>query len=216
MNLYDEIETVENVPPESIMQGVRVIYADDAQDILDFLAHITKMMGWEGQYARTAKGLIDQVNLSLENNEKIDAVVADINYFQSDEDPRVTGITAAKQIRKILPNVPIIFITGYVTTIIKEEVRRVDAEIFKKPFDFINLFTRVSQLIYWHRLAERSEYDGEDRRRNSVNQTEFRRRATDKFLQIPTRISNIIKEVRDERRERDSHKREIPPYVPDR
>jgi len=193
VELYDTIETDENAPARDILQNVTVLFADDSQDTLDMLKFMADGVGWHGIYVRSASQMIEVVN----HIDMLDAIVADINYFNNEEPgPRITGITAAREIRKILPSIPIVFISAYVTSIIREEIRRVSAEVVEKPFDLKQLFTRLTQLIYWHRLAMRQSYRGPERRQNSVNQTNFRRRASDRPISVPDRIMDTIRDLR--------------------
>ena len=194
IEIFKEIETQPDVPAYDVLRNISVLFADESHEVLAVFKHVMSRLGWQGTYVHNAVELIDAVNIMFANHQTLDAVVADINYFTG---PRLTGITAAREIRKAMPNVPIVFISAYVTSILKEEVRRVNAEIYRKPFDTEQLFVRLSQLIYWNRLATTSDYTGEDRRRNSVNRTLESRRATDKILTTPERIRQTLMELRD-------------------
>ena len=189
--IFDKLQE-SNVPASALLQGVNVVFADESDETLDMFRSVMGPLGWHGTYVHSAVEIIDTVNAMLEQNQPIDAVVADINYLSG---PRVTGITAAREIRRAMPNVPIIFITSYVTSMIKEEVRRVNAEIFSKPFDLEGLFIQLAQLIYWNRLANNNSYEGHDRRRNSVNRTANARRVTDTTISTPDRIIQTIREL---------------------
>jgi DNA-binding response OmpR family regulator len=175
--------------------AVRVLFAVDSENTIVELAHIVDTLSWEGIYVKNAIEIIDTVNSLLAQGRPPDAVVANIAFAAG---PKVTGITAAREIRKALPNVPMIFLSNYVTSIIREEVRRVGAEIFPKPFDITELFGRLGHLIYWHRLAIANEYQGENRRRNSVNTTGNQNRATDYILTTPERIAEAIEDAEKE------------------
>lgn len=192
---YDNPIDVGGPLPADVLRGVRVIFADESSETIDMFRHIVNRLGWDGIYTSTAVALMDTVNNLFGAGQHIDAIVADVRYKDS-----VTGITAARQIRQAMPNVPILFVTSYVTSMIKEEVRRVDGEIIKKPFDPEELFVHLSQLIYWHRLATYTNsnltHDGVERRQNSVNRTSNFRRVTDKILKTPERIKSALAEGR--------------------
>lgn len=181
------------LPDIDFLTGVRVLFAEDEDSVISaFDAHMRER-GWHGIYVPNAIEMMNAVNLVNASELILDGIVADIKFVSG---PKLTGITAVREIRKILPNVPVIFISDYVTSIIREEVRRVEAEIIQKPFDMGPLFARLSQLIYWNRLVT-AKYGGEDRRRNSVNRSEFHRRASDYVLSTPERIAETLKEVGD-------------------
>lgn len=184
------------------MDNVHILFADDCKDTLAILSHLASNRGWNSTCVASAIELIDAVNLILESNTHVDAIVADINYFNQDTGPQVTGITAARQIRKALPDVPIVFISAYVTSLIREEVRRVNATIYEKPLDFTALMDRLEETIKWARAAASTAYTGEDRRKESVNRTDFTRRATDKKIETPTRIKEALIQTRSKHYER--------------
>lgn len=192
--IFKELKTEPNVPATDVLQDIHILFADESPEVLSIFKHLIHRLGWKGTYVHSAVDVIGAVNTMFSNHERLDAVVADINYFTG---PRLTGITAAREIRKAMPNVPIVFISAYVTSILKEEVRRVNAEIYQKPFDPEQLFIRLSQLIYWNRLAYTSDYKGQDRRKNSLNRTSNARRATDKILSTPERIRQTLMELRE-------------------
>ena len=184
--------------PEVSMERVNLLLADDHQDTADLLMFKTKSLGWTGTWVTSASAIIQAMN---ECENCYDAIIADVNFFDNQSGPRLTGITAIREIRKVRPNIPVIFITGFSNSLIREEIRRVNADLMTKPFDIDALFDRVYQLIYWYRLATMKETHTE-RRGSSVNQTEFHRRTSDQKIGYPSpTITNILSELRDEAKE---------------
>lgn len=192
--IYERVAGDPEIPPEAILKDVRVLFAEDSEEMVSTFKQAVERLEWKALYVSNAVEIINAVNNLLNDNLTLDAVVADISFLSG---PKLTGITAAREIRKALPNVPVLFISAYVTSIIREEVRRVGAEIIQKPFSIEALFIRLSQLIYWNRIVSYNEYTGEDRRRNSVNQTSDFRRATDYILSTPDRIAKTLKNMRE-------------------
>lgn len=180
---------------DPLKENVSVLFANESQETLEVFRGVVDHLGWTGRYVHDAEQLMSCVNVYLAEDLPLDAVVADISYLTG---PSVTGITAAREIRKAMPNVPIVFISAYVTSIIREEVRRVGAEIMQSPFDPEALFIRLSQLIHWNQLASQKLYDGNDRRRNSVNRSGSFNRATDYILSTPDRIKQTLEELKGE------------------
>ncbi len=187
--ILSQIEEERTAPAETILEDCRILFADESQELLGQFELCTNKLHWSGVFVRTATQMMDAINNLLNVGLHLDAIVADISYNEN-----ITGITAAREARKAMPNVPIIFVSTYVTSIIREEVRRVDAEIIQKPFDVTTLFIRLSQLIYWNRLATDRAYAGENNRHNSINRTGHSRRVTDYVLSTPDRISQTLKE----------------------
>jgi FOG: CheY-like receiver len=176
-------------------QPIRILFADDSDDMLSLLKFAAERRGWEGDYVSSASGIIEAVNRNCgEGQPCYNAIVADVNYFSEQPGPRMTGITAAREVRDVHPNVPIVFITGFSNSLIREEVRRIGgAELFEKPVEIEELLDRVQELIKWIPCA----YEGEERRQTSLNRSGQYRRATDKHIQAPETIRKVIEEERE-------------------
>ena len=175
---------------EDVLRGTRVLFADEDQTTLNRLQRVANELGWDGIYVRSAHEMIETVNTLLSHEIMLDAVVAEVNYLSG---PTLTGITAAREIRKAMTKVPIIFLSSFVTTsIVREEIRRVSADFVPKPFDTTDLFIRLSKMIYWYKLTMGQTYQGPDRRTQSFNQTPNTIRATDYILSTPTRIQQTL------------------------
>lgn len=206
--IYDKVQADESRPEpvNSVLQGVSVLFADKSPEVLALFKHTADYLGWKGDYVSSVTEIIDHINRHCltcpkapgcetpDSADCYDAVVTGVNFF-TDDGPRLTGFTAARQIRKVRPNIPIVFVTSYVTSILKEEARRLNAELIPKPVDIIDLFARVSQLVYWNRLTDSSKYEGDDRRKTSVYFGQERRRGTDKRIEIPRILSHNLEQV---------------------
>jgi CheY-like chemotaxis protein len=132
---------------------VNLLVADDSVDTLDMLkTYAVKVLRWTGDFVTQADDIIEAVNKNCEEGQRCyDAIIADINYFGQGDGPRITGITAATQIRKIRPNVPILFFSAYLNNMLREEARRVNAETMAKPKGPIEVFDKVGQMIWDYR-----------------------------------------------------------------
>jgi CheY-like chemotaxis protein len=189
--IFDKVLQADpNVPVAEVLANVTIMFADEDHETLGLMRTVVNKLGWKGLFVHSALEMIETVNEILVTGSPLDAVVAEVNYLSGSS---LTGITAAREIRKAKPNVPILFLSSYVTTsLVREEIRRVDAQYISKPFDVEDLFIRLSKLIYWHRLTMGQGYTGEDRRHNSVNRTGAFRRASDYILSTPTRIRQTL------------------------
>jgi DNA-binding response OmpR family regulator len=195
--IYAKIQADESRPEpiDKVLQGVAVLFADKDERTLGLFKKTADYLGWHGDYVQSVDSIIELINHNCaEGRPCYDAIVSGVNFFTEDG-PRLTGITAARQIRKVKPEIPIVFVTSYVTNMIREEVRRVNAELIPKPVDVVELFARVSQLVYWHRLTNSDKYGGEDRRKTSVYFGQERRRGTDKMVAIPRVLSQNIEDA---------------------
>ena len=123
-------------------ENLFVLFADDDTDTLELYNAYCDLKGWAGQFTRTASGIVDLVNENIDR--PFDVIVSDINFTHSV--PRLTGISAALELRKKGFDIPILFITAFVNSLIKEEVKRVGAEIMEKPVDFEKVFQGIREL----------------------------------------------------------------------
>jgi CheY-like chemotaxis protein len=192
------MQGVKSVPTIDTFK-VNLLIADDHVDTLELLRTKVRLLGWTGTFVTNASAIIEAMNTCSTQGNCFDAIIADVNYFDNQPGPRLTGITAAREIRKVRSDIPIIFITAFVNSIMREEIRRVHAELVPKPFDIDQLFARVKELVYWQRTAQ-VPYNGEERRKRSVNFTSNKRRATDHINGPSPRIRELLTDLRKEMR----------------
>jgi CheY-like chemotaxis protein len=180
---------------------VRLLLADDNQATLDLLMFKSQELGWTSTQVTSASGIIQAMNdCNTEAGDCYDAIIADINFFDNNVNigPRMTGITAIREIRKVLPDIPVVFITAYINSITKEEIRRVNAELVPKPFDLDSLYSKVNDMVKWHRASKLKQYAGEERRQTSLNLTGETRRAGDVLIKPSERVMQVLTQLREE------------------
>jgi CheY-like chemotaxis protein len=183
------------VVPQTIEPGVRLLLADDSKDTIDLLMFKTGTLGWTATPVSSASAILQAMN---ESNEWYDAIVADINFFDNQSGPRISGITAIREIRKVLPDIPVIFITAFINSITKEEVKRVNAELVPKPFDIDKLYEKINDMIRWHRATRQGPREGPDRRLQSINTGDDYRRVTDRQIKPSERVMQVLAELREQ------------------
>lgn len=188
----------------------RILFADDDEDgVLEVCRYYVEQFGWQADYVTTARQIIAKVNENCgQGGRCYDALVCDVNYFDRhpEEGPRITGITAVRQVQAAHPDLPVIFMTGYVSLFVTDEIKKLGAEYMAKPVDYERLFARIAYLIKWRAMTKpaldrASEPITEDRRRASINRSGQLRRSTDKLVELPAVLDNILAEVKEERRE---------------
>jgi DNA-binding response OmpR family regulator len=188
------------IVPDELEQDVKLLIADDSKDTLDLLMFKTTSIGWDATPVTSASGIIQAMNDCADRGNCYDAIIADINFFDNQAGPRISGITAIREIRKVMPDIPVIFITAFINSITKEEVRRVSAELVPKPFDIDRLYEKVNDMVKWHRAAVRSKaYDGTERRLLTINRSGEYRRVDDRRIQPSQRILQVITQIRENR-----------------
>lgn len=178
-----------------------ILFADDDMDTLAMFAMEIKLRQWSGDFVTSPRQMFEKINEQVEQTGKnpYDVIVADINYMDAGPEPhfpRITGITAALEVRRHYPNIPIVFVTAFSNTLTRLEMKKISNEIMIKPIEINKLFDRLALLVLWHRHI-RMDTVKDDRRRQSVNQTDFQRRATDRKLYIPPVLESALNEVRE-------------------
>lgn len=138
-----------------------VLFADDDPSILEMLKVAAEIRGWCVDTATTAREILQKVNEHCgEMGTCYDAVVADVHYFDTKDTGqyRMTGISAAQQIRQKYKDLPIIFMSAYGSVLMKDEALTVGDAFFDKPFEkkgqsVEDLLDRVQQLIEFTSFA---------------------------------------------------------------
>jgi DNA-binding NtrC family response regulator len=178
-----------------------VLYADDDQGTLDVYKAFTQALGWTGDFVLTAREIIAAVNKRCCNGGPCyDALVCDVNFFDElGGGPRITGVTAVREIRAAYPDLPVIFVSGYSSFLVRDAVKGISADFYQKPVDFETLFGRIAYLIRWNRVVKAPDWDGEERRKRSMNTSEFNRRRTDRPVEVPPALETLISEVREQK-----------------
>lgn len=144
-----------NTENQRVDDGPFVLFADDDPEVLSMIQTYLQYRNWKTDYAKNAIEIIELVNKNCEEEgqKPYDVIVADINYFNKEDiyGPRLSGITAAREIRKVHQDVPIVFLTGYDNALIRGEVRRIGAKIVMKPvLDYEHFFDWIEDLALWH------------------------------------------------------------------
>jgi len=109
----------------------KVLLVDDDPEVLEALKDLFS----EDYFPLTASSGPNSIEVARENSD-ITTVVMDIKMAQMD------GITAAREIRKLIPDIPIIFHTGY-----PGDYNEDDIENNEQPFDYIQKGESLSRLM---------------------------------------------------------------------
>ena len=131
------------------MENVKILIADDEQEILDILGMILREEGYEVREAHNGREAIDMAA------DDIDLYILDVNM------PEVSGFSAGMEIRKKY-FAPIIFLTAYSGESDKALGFAAGADDYiVKPFSGTELLLRV---------RKRPEEDSEQKQENSRRQ----------------------------------------------
>lgn len=118
------------------MKG-RILFVEDESDLTIIVVNTLREQGYE---VETAVDGID--GLAKFMAETFDIVVADVMM------PRMDGFSMAREIRKISPNIPLLFLTAKSSVDDVEEGFEIGAnDYIKKPFELRELFIRIKALL---------------------------------------------------------------------
>jgi CheY-like chemotaxis protein len=171
-----------------------VIFADDDPDILEMLAFAAKTREWEVVTCKTGRELLAKVNTLCCQGCCPDMIVADVHYFDHTPGPKMTGISAGREIRKKFPDIPMLFLTAYVTTLLRHKAHALNAEMESKPITDLSGFLDRIELMM--QLSGGTYYNGPERRMQSINYTKHQRRRTDIQLKVPDVIAAAMSAAR--------------------
>lgn len=117
--------------------GNRILFVEDESDLSLIVADTLRGQGYE---VMTAVDGID--GLYRFKTGEYDIVVADVMM------PRMDGFSMAREIRRISPNVPLLFLTAKSTVDDVEEGFEIGAnDYLKKPFELRELLVRIKALL---------------------------------------------------------------------
>ncbi|MEM7130972.1 MAG: response regulator [Chloroflexota bacterium] len=116
-----------------------ILLVDDEEFILDSTAEILQSEGYE---TLTARSGLEGVKLFQQHCLTIDAVLLDVHM------PGMNGVDAYLQMVKIMPDVPIIFSSGFATVNLPHRLSTTNTyQILPKPYEITALLDMVNKVI---------------------------------------------------------------------
>lgn len=117
--------------------GNKILFVEDEEDLTLIVADTVRGQGYE--VITAADGI---AGLEKFKSEGADIVVADVMM------PKMDGFSMAKEIRKLSPTVPMLFLTAKSTIDDVEEGFEIGAnDYLKKPFELRELIVRIKALL---------------------------------------------------------------------
>lgn len=115
----------------------KILFVEDEEDLTLIIADTLREQGYE--VVTASDGI---VGLEKFKSESADIVVADVMM------PKMDGFSMAKEIRKLSPSVPLLFLTAKSTIDDVEEGFEIGAnDYLKKPFELRELIARIKALL---------------------------------------------------------------------
>ena len=170
-----------------------ILFADDEPATLEAYGAFVDDFDWRAEFVADADELVRRVMTNqTAGKQPFDAIVCDIGTPTGTP----SNVAAVRALRAAFPDLPVVFVTSYSGYWIKDEIRNVRAELFTKPADLELLFERLSYLVKWHR-STMPPPELVERRRKAVNETDYRRRRTDREIEIPLSVRAAAADVRE-------------------
>jgi len=115
----------------------KILFVEDEADLTMIVSDTLKGQGYEVVTAENGIAGLEKFKA-----ESADIIVADVMM------PRMDGFSMAREIRKLSPNVPILFLTAKSTIEDVEEGFEIGAnDYLKKPFELRELIVRIKALL---------------------------------------------------------------------
>lgn len=122
---------------KSAKMSNKILFVEDEEDLTLIVADTLRGLGYE--VITAADGI---AGLDRFNSEGADVVVADVMM------PKMDGFSMAKEVRKLSPTVPLLFLTAKSTIDDVEEGFEIGAnDYLKKPFELRELIVRIKSLL---------------------------------------------------------------------
>ncbi|NWF37898.1 PAS domain S-box protein [Mariprofundus sp. NF] len=122
----DDIASSDEEVPSLESRGELILIADDDAMVREVTSETLKNMGYRVIEAEDGSRLLD---LFIEHRNEVDLVLLDMVM------PKVSGWTAAEKLRRLRPDLPIIFMTGYDREHVLDEHGEMDnTRVLSKPF----------------------------------------------------------------------------------
>ena len=120
------------------MKQLKILIVDDSKVFAESLVYILKLEGCQPTYVLSGEEAVKKVKEGF-----YDGILMDIRM------PKISGVDAFREIKKILPQVPVIFMTAYSTSeLVSEAIKEGAIEVLIKPFDIeyaIKLITEAAK-----------------------------------------------------------------------
>src|SRR5919107_4162455 len=132
--------------------AIRILIADDQQDIIDALRLLLLDEGYEVTPARSPGEALDRLEAS-----DFDLAVLDLNYTR-DTTSGQEGFDLMERIRSLDPTLPVLVMTGFSSVAgAVEAMRRGARDYIEKPWDDERLLVAVRTQIELRRAVRRNQ-----------------------------------------------------------
>ena len=125
---------------DSNEKKIRILSIEDDNIIGEMLVIMLQDIGYDAITAENGTEGLELYNEALESNQPFDLIISDLGMEGMD------GITLAKELRKITPNIPIILLTGFSTLVKQGDFEVVDC-LLRKPLVIEDLKNAIAKIL---------------------------------------------------------------------
>ncbi|MEA2031355.1 MAG: sigma-54 dependent transcriptional regulator [candidate division Zixibacteria bacterium] len=160
-----------------------ILLVDDDKELSQSLANLFDSDRFDFQFLEDG----DKVSQVVEESNDLDLVMLDVNL------PSLSGLEVLKQIKKVRNELPVIVISGFVSTESAIEAMREGAfEYLTKPFEIDKLITTVSKACGYHFSGKAIEHSHSDKEENVERANEIIGRSPE-IVEIAKLIGQVAK-----------------------
>lgn len=136
---YAQIEDVSDSIESSLGSGENILLVDDEESLRNLLCERLKMNGYHIDVAANGE---EALKMCKEMNGDLDLIITDIKM------PKIGGISLQKHLKKLMPHVPTVAITGIVERHKLEEAGDLQFDaILQKPLNIHELLNTIRRVL---------------------------------------------------------------------
>jgi DNA-binding response OmpR family regulator len=120
---------------------LRIVLAEDDYEMRRLLCDALRREGHDVIEAKNGSELLERVETELRHHAGLNAVITDVCM------PGFTGLQALDWLQRVRSlHVPLIVITAFGDRRVREQARRLGADLLEKPFDLDELRARIRKI----------------------------------------------------------------------
>ncbi|MCB2049518.1 MAG: response regulator [Novosphingobium sp.] len=121
--------------------GGRILLVEDEDSVRLVAERALSRQGYEVTTARDGEDGLEALRTALHADEGFDLVVSDVVM------PGLDGPAMAREIRKLAPALPVLFMSGYAESQLRSEIDIVDMHFIAKPFSVAQISEKVDEVL---------------------------------------------------------------------
>ena len=121
--------------------GGRVLLVEDEDSVRLVAERALSRQGYEVTTARDGEDGLEALKAALGEGKGFDLVVSDVVM------PGLDGPAMARELRKLAPDLPVLFMSGYAESQLRSEIDIADMHFIAKPFSVAQISEKVAEVL---------------------------------------------------------------------